>query len=115
MSNDHNDFDELADESNYEYADQVNWLQRYAKNLPYVIALATILLIGFFWFAYTNCRISVPERHIAVLTRKTGKDLENGQEVAPDESHKGLQLNVLSEGRYFYNCLLYTSPSPRDS
>ncbi|MEM7313230.1 MAG: SPFH domain-containing protein, partial [Planctomycetota bacterium] len=103
MSDDHNDFDELADESNYDYADQVDSLKRYAKNLPYLIGLATILLIGFFWFAYTNCRISVPERHIAVLTRKTGKDLENGQEVAPDESHKGLQLNVLSEGRYFYN------------
>lgn len=52
---------------------------------------------------YTKFRIDVPARHIAVLTKKTGKDLENGQEVSPDEKHKGLQLEVLTEGRYFYN------------
>ena len=56
------------------------------------------------YFVYSQFRIDVPARHFAVLTRKTGIDLENGQEVAPDAEHKGLQLTVLPEGRYFYNC-----------
>ena len=59
-------------------------------------------LLGY--FVYSQFRIDVPARHFAVLTRKTGIDLENGQEVAPDADHKGLQLTVLPEGRYFYNC-----------
>jgi regulator of protease activity HflC (stomatin/prohibitin superfamily) len=57
--------------------------------LPYVI--------------YTQCRIDVPAYHIAVLTRKTGEDIQNDQEVAPNIDHKGLQLDVLTEGRYFRN------------
>ncbi len=60
-----------------------------------------LLLLGY--YVYSQFRIDVPAKHFAVLTRKTGIDLENGQEVAPDESHKGLQLAVLPEGRYFYN------------
>ena len=66
-----------------------------------IIALAIIPLIGF--IVYTKFRIDVPARHFAVLTKKTGEDLENGEEIAPDERHKGLQLEVLPEGRYFYN------------
>ncbi|MGY8770309.1 MAG: SPFH domain-containing protein [Pirellulales bacterium] len=70
-----------------------------------------LLLIGFIFFSllasayivYTQFRIDVPAKHFAVLTKKTGIDLENGQELAPDADHKGLQLDVLSEGRYFYN------------
>ncbi len=52
---------------------------------------------------YTNCRIDVPAMHLAVLTRKTGINITNDQELAPDENHKGLQKEVLNEGRYFYN------------
>jgi len=52
---------------------------------------------------YTQFRIDVPAKHIAVLTRKIGTDLENEMEIAPDETYKGLQTEVLSEGRYFYN------------
>lgn len=70
---------------------------------PYAVALMVLGVLGFCWFVYTNCRINVPDRHIAVLTRKTGIDLENSQELSPDEEHKGMQLQVLSEGRYFYN------------
>ncbi len=57
----------------------------------------------FAWFAYTSCRIEVPAKHIAVLIKKTGLDIENHQELAPDADHKGIQKQVLSEGRYFYN------------
>src|SRR5262249_43708441 len=53
--------------------------------------------------AYVELRIDVPAGHLAVLTRKTGDDIDNTDAVAPDDNHKGLQLNVLTEGRYFYN------------
>jgi len=54
-------------------------------------------------FAYSSCRIEVPTRHIAVLVRKTGLDLTNDQELAPTADHKGLQPQVLAEGRHFRN------------
>ncbi len=63
--------------------------------------LLALLVIGY--ICYSMVRIDVPSSHIAVLTKLTGEDLENDQIVAPDANFKGLQLNVLTEGRYFYN------------
>ena len=56
-------------------------------------------------FIYTECRIEVPSKHMAILIRKVGKDLPNGEEIAPDETYKGVQnqKEQLAEGRYFYN------------
>jgi regulator of protease activity HflC (stomatin/prohibitin superfamily) len=68
-----------------------------------VIATCTVLLLILGYVVYTQFRIDVPSMHIAVLTKKTGDDLQNNQEVAKDETQKGLQLEVLTEGRYFYN------------
>ena len=67
------------------------------------LALGVLLLVVLGWTTYNWCRIDVPAKHIAVLTRKTGQDLDNGDEVAPDDTYKGVQLKVLSEGRYFKN------------
>lgn len=74
-----------------------------AKIAGLVAAISVIGVLGLAYFIYTQCRIDVPARHFAVLTRKTGIDLENHQEVAPDAEHKGLQLELLPEGRYFKN------------
>lgn len=75
-----------------------------------LIKLSALLLIGsvaicflLAYWVYVECRIDVPAMHIAVLTKKTGEDLVNEHEVAPDANHKGLQTQVLTEGRYFYN------------
>ena len=57
---------------------------------------------------YSMFRIDVPAKNIAVLTTLTGKDLSNDDEIAPDIHHKGLQQNVLTEGRYFYNIYHYS-------
>lgn len=69
--------------------------------------LAVMLLSGiavaFSWMIYSSFRIDVGSGEIAVLTHKVGSDLTNGQEVAPDETYKGIQQKVLTEGRYFYN------------
>ena len=67
------------------------------------IILAGIILIALPFLIYTFFRISVPAEHIAVLTRKTGIDMENSSELAIDEKHKGIQSKVLTEGRYFKN------------
>ncbi len=67
-----------------------------------IAALGIFAVVGL-WVVYTCFRIDVPSKHIAVLTKKTGTDLNNGMEVAPDIDHKGIQKAVLTEGRYFYN------------
>lgn len=74
------------------------------KPIP-VVAAFVALVLGFLGLvvAYQMVRINVPSKHIAVLTRKTGQDLANEDEVAPDSKHKGLQKDVLAEGRYYRN------------
>ena len=81
-----------------------NTISRSIGRIGMLISLSVIpaLLISAY-IIYTQCRIDVPAKHFAVLTRKTGVDLENHQEIALDGDHKGLQLSVLSEGRFFYN------------
>lgn len=61
------------------------------------------LLLVVSWMTYTMFRIDVGPDEFAVLTRKTGLDVKNGDEVAPDKNHKGPQRDVLTTGRYFYN------------
>ncbi|MCA9239943.1 MAG: hypothetical protein KDA37_07080, partial [Planctomycetales bacterium] len=97
------DFDDSSDTPNSHSSRNARILRRVLIGSPLAVGLLLLMGLLFGWFVYTNCRISVPERHIAVLTRKTGTDLDNGMEVAPGVDHKGLQLQPLSEGRYFYN------------
>ncbi len=66
------------------------------------IAIA-LSLVGLPFFYWAMCRFNVPTGHIAVLTKKTGKDIPNDAELAPDSSYKGLQKEVLAEGRHFRN------------
>lgn len=61
------------------------------------------LLVVVSWMTYSMFRIDVAGDEFAVLIRKTGKDLKNDDEVAPDASYKGVQREVLTTGRYFYN------------
>lgn len=79
-----------------------------ARKIGFIVVagLVVFALIMGYW-AYTQFRIDVPSGHIAVLTKRTGEDIENHQVVSPDDEHKGLQLNVLTEGRYFKNPYVY--------
>jgi regulator of protease activity HflC (stomatin/prohibitin superfamily) len=52
---------------------------------------------------YYLCRVEVPSKHMAVMIKKTGKDLPPNEELAKAEEYKGVQHKVLGEGRYFYN------------
>jgi regulator of protease activity HflC (stomatin/prohibitin superfamily) len=52
---------------------------------------------------YQECRIDVPNMRMAVLTRKIGEDLPMGVVIAASPEYKGVQREVLTEGRYYYN------------
>ncbi|MBU1694255.1 MAG: hypothetical protein KKC51_09865 [Verrucomicrobia bacterium] len=65
--------------------------------LIFALALAIPLWVWFFW------RIEPDAGEIAVLIHKTGKDLPSGQILALEPDQKGIQLEVLPEGRYFHN------------
>lgn len=67
---------------------------------PLAILSAILFLPLWFWFF---CRIEPGPGEIAILIRKTGKDLPSGQILALEKGQKGIQLDVLAEGRYFRN------------
>jgi len=67
---------------------------------PLAIVLVVVMLPLWFWFF---CRIEPGPGQIAVMIRKTGTPLPSGQILALEEGQKGIQLDVLAEGRYFKN------------
>ncbi len=73
------------------------------RKVPLAIASVAAGLILTAYFVYTQFRIDVPSKHIAVLITKTGEDIPNSAEMAPDAAHRGIQIPVLTEGRYFKN------------
>lgn len=78
------------------------------RKVPIIVIVGGLFLTIIGWVIYQQFRIDVPERHIAVLTKKSGLDLDNNMEVAPDESYKGLQLKVMNEGRRYVNPLTWS-------
>lgn len=71
------------------------------KNSLFPILPALLIAGGlFFWF---GCRIEPANGEIAVLIRKTGKPLPQGEVIASNPGEQGIQLEVLGEGRYFRN------------
>lgn len=72
-----------------------------------LLVIMGLSALGSLWFAYSSFRIEVPPKHVAVIVTKTGLDLPNGEEVAPDESYKGVQREMLAEGRWFRNPYFY--------
>ncbi len=60
-------------------------------------------MVAVFIFVWFFCRIEPGAGEIAVLIHKTGKNLPPEQLLATGPEWKGIQLDVLSEGRYFYN------------
>jgi len=54
-------------------------------------------------FVWLFCRIEPGPGEIAILIRKTGEDLPSGAIIASKPEQKGIQFEVLPEGRYFRN------------
>ena len=75
-----------------------------APPLAGVIAFAAVAVVFaaalFIWY---GCRIEPGNGEIAVLIKKTGKTLPGSEIVATSSEYKGIQLEVLGEGRYFRN------------
>jgi regulator of protease activity HflC (stomatin/prohibitin superfamily) len=67
---------------------------------PMAILAAVAFLPMWIWFFW---RIEPGPGQIAILIRKTGADLASGQILATEPGQKGIQLDVLAEGRYFKN------------
>ena len=68
--------------------------------VPLLLLAVLLFLPVWVWFF---CRIEPGPGEIAILIRKTGRDLPSGQILAQEEGQKGIQLDVLAEGRYFRN------------
>lgn len=68
--------------------------------IPILIVAAILFAPIFVWFF---CRIEPEKGQIAVLIHKTGNNLPSGQIIAESTDQKGIQLDVLPEGRYFRN------------
>jgi regulator of protease activity HflC (stomatin/prohibitin superfamily) len=66
------------------------------------IAALAVFGGGLLWMCYAQFVIDVPAYHVGILVRKTGNDLANTDVVAPDDSYKGVQKEVLDVGRYFF-------------
>ena len=77
----------------------------YSFGVAAAIIVACLVLLPF--VAYVECLVEVPSKYMAVLIHKVGKDIENAEEIAPSDECKGVQKNVLAEGRYFLNPYLW--------
>ena len=68
----------------------------------FALALFALAVAGTLWWWY-GWRVEPRNGEFAVLMRKTGTDLPAGQILADKHGQKGIQKEVLPEGRYFYN------------
>lgn len=66
----------------------------------FVVVGLLLFIPVFFWFF---CRIEPRADQIAILIKKTGKELPSGAIMAPGPGYKGIQPAVLAEGRHFKN------------
>ena len=73
------------------------------------IAILVAFVVITPWWMYSEMRIDVPAKHMAILMKKTGNDLEPGMIIAPTQDYKGVQKDVLTEGRYYYNPYVWNS------
>jgi len=72
-------------------------------------AVAAAVFVAFLaWFTWTwgFCRFYVHPDEMAVITAKVGRSLPPGQILA-EKGQKGIQKEVLGEGRHFRNPILY--------
>ena len=71
-----------------------------AAGLPFLLVFALLFGSLWVWFWW---RIEPENGEIAVLIKKTGKNLPVDRIIADSPEYKGIQPEVLPEGRFFYN------------
>jgi regulator of protease activity HflC (stomatin/prohibitin superfamily) len=72
------------------------------------VAVVVALVIAQQVWHWEVARIEVPSGKFLIRIHKWGKDLAEGEIIAPDESYKGVMLEVWPEGRYFLNPLFWS-------
>jgi hypothetical protein len=70
-----------------------------------ILAISAVILFVFIWFF---CRIEPPSGFCAVLVRKDGAAIPANDIIATKPEQMGIQLDPLSEGRYFRNPLYWS-------
>src|SRR5260221_229765 len=63
-----------------------------------ILAVMGVVTFVFVWFF---CRVEPPSGHCAVMVRRDGRDIPANDIIATKPDQKGIQLEPLSEGRYF--------------
>jgi len=76
----------------------LNFLRKYMYVL---IGILLLSIAGISAVAWTFCRIYVPEGMCAVLIKRTGDLLPEGESVATQSGQRGIQQEVLGPGRHF--------------
>ena len=66
-------------------------------------ASAAIVAVAMAMWVWYGWRIEPENGRIAILIKKTGKNLQPDEILAPGPEYKGIQVDVLPEGRYFRN------------
>ncbi|HPF37882.1 MAG TPA: SPFH domain-containing protein [Phycisphaerae bacterium] len=69
--------------------------------IPLIIGGLLVVVSMFGLFTWFLCRIYVPEGKCAVLIKKTGELLPEGESVATKSGQRGIQQQVLGPGRHF--------------
>ena len=69
-----------------------------------LLGLALVaLIIGQQFWRWEVERVEVPPGKFLILVHRWGRNLPEGEIVAPDDSYKGIMLKELPEGRHFLN------------
>ncbi|MFZ2960667.1 MAG: SPFH domain-containing protein [Candidatus Ozemobacteraceae bacterium] len=68
-------------------------------------AIVLFILLQAWWWVF--CRIEIEPDRVGLLIAKTGENLPSGEIIATESSQKGIQRDVLAEGRYFYNPIFW--------
>ena len=80
----------------------MNFLSKPRSWVVAAVAVAGLVLLQQFW-QWEVERVEVGTGQYLVRIHLWGKDLPEGEILAPDESYKGVMNEELPEGRYFLN------------
>ncbi len=69
------------------------------KVMTVLVAIGGIIFLSILM----KCLVSVPANHVAIVIKKTGKNLPKGKIVAPDSGYAGVQREVLTTGYHIIN------------
>lgn len=84
-------------------------MEFFRKPRFWVVAAAAVvaLFILYQFWVWEVERVEVPPQKYLVQVHRWGKNLPENEIVAPDDSYKGVMLEVLGEGRHFLNPLIW--------